>query len=132
MKRPLAIMIWCLVWLGTFAAQAWGLYSTLRLGMDGWIGGGRIAGAAILQLAMTYAFWKMSRWPVVVYFLGTTYNLVVGFFRSPSWHERYPILGPFVLIFWMVAFAASVLPHWKNMTWSPLGRHDFGSPKGAH
>jgi hypothetical protein len=132
MKRPLAIMVWSVIWLATFVWGALIAFSAVRLDMTHWISWALLAGLTALHLAMTYALWKMSRWPVVVYFLSTTYNLVSGFFKTPSWHERYPILGPFVLIFWMGAFAVSVLPHWKNMTWSPLGRHDFGSPKGAH
>jgi hypothetical protein len=74
----------------------------------------------------------MSRWPVAIYFAGSTYNLVAGFFAEPSWRERYPLLGPFVLVILMAIFGITILPHWKKMTWRPLGRDDFGSPKGAH
>jgi hypothetical protein len=132
MKRPLAITIWSILWVFTFVAQAWKVYSAARLDMTDWVNWAPLAALAVVELALTWSLWKMSRWPVVIYFLGSAYNLVVGFFKSPSWHERYPILGPFVLVFWVGAFAVSVLPHWKNMTWSPLGRRDFGSPKGAH
>jgi len=132
MKRPLAIKIWTVIWLATFVFQCWTAFGVVNPGP---FSGGQwliFAVSSAVQLGLTFALWRMSRIPVVVYFLGSTYNLVIGFFKEPSWHDRYPLLGPFVLIILMAIFALTILPHWKKMTWRPLGRHDFGSPKGAH
>ncbi len=134
MTRPIAFTVWPLIWTAVTAVQAWGVYkASQHLGAVStgiaWI---PLIALTALQLLLIFALWKLSRWPVVIYLAGCMYNLIAGFLSEPSWRERYPLLGPFVLIILMAIFAITVLPHWKKMTWRPLGRNDFGSPKGAH
>lgn len=130
MKRPLAFWIWPAIWLAVVAFQVVAAASDLDNGTI--ISWAVLVAIVVVQGGLTYALWRMSRIPVVIYFAFAAYNLVVGFLQSPTWFERYPVLGPFVPIILAAIFAITVLPHWNKMTWWPLRRLDFGSPKGAH
>jgi hypothetical protein len=136
MTRPVAFPIWAAIWVVVMVYQVWAAYMMSRKLVTDWsevtwLNWVPLATLIAVQALLTYSFWKMSRVPVIIFLIGVIFTVVGGFFVEVSQDSRFWLLGVIAPLVFAGAFIFTILPHWKKMTWSPLGHHDFGSPKGA-
>ena len=137
MTRPVAFPIWATIWVVVMAYQVWAAYVMSRSLVTDWseitwVNWVPLAALIAVQALLTCSFWRMSRVPVIIFLFGVIVTVVGGFFVDVIQDSRFWLLGVIAPLVFAVVFVVTILPHWKKMTWSPLGRHDFGSPKGAH
>ena len=136
MTRPIAFPIWAAIWVALMLYQVWATYMMSRSLVTDWseitwVNWTPLAALIAVQTLLTYSFWKMSRVPVLIFLGGVIFTVVGGFLVGAVQDSRFWLLGVVAPLVIAGAFVFTILPHWKKMTWSPLGRHDFGSPKGA-
>ena len=137
MKRPLAIIIWTVLWVALLAWQTWawgqlGGLEALRaasFSKQAWYGV-----SVLLSVWSVLAFFNLSRWPIVV-FAGVSVASIAnafwtGLFPPPTQSGWFQAAIGFLPI---ALFMATVLPSWNKMNWHVLGVLGRGLPKdGAH
>ncbi|CAN7336734.1 hypothetical protein [Caulobacter sp. LjRoot300] len=80
-----------------------------------------LIGVAILAYK-AIALARLSRWPILLHVASVGWSLVSRHLAHLEWRERFPILGPFVVLIPLTIYLALTLPHWRKMNWALLGR----------
>ena len=65
---------------------------------------------------------RLSRWPVVLHVMSVAASLIAGQLSHFEWRNRFPMLGPFIVIIPLAIYLALTLPHWRKMNWALFGR----------
>jgi hypothetical protein len=80
-----------------------------------------LIGVAILTYK-AIALARLSRWPILLHIASVAWSLVSRHLAHLEWRDRFPILGPFVVLIPLTIYLALTLPHWRKMNWAPFGR----------
>jgi hypothetical protein len=78
-------------------------------------------GLAVLIYKMV-ALARLSRWPVVLHVGTVAASLIARHLSHFEWRDRFPMLGPFIVIIPLAVYLALILPHWRKMNWALFGR----------
>ena len=80
-----------------------------------------LIGVAILAYK-AIALARLSRWPILLHVAGVGWSLVSRHLAHLEWRDRFPTLGPFVVLIPLAVYLALTLPHWRKMNWALFGR----------
>jgi hypothetical protein len=64
----------------------------------------------------------MRKWAILLLVALGGLNVVARSLSGYDWWAHYPLLGPFVSLFWTALFAGTAAIYWKRMSWKFFGR----------